>query len=159
MELPCRHRAPRRDIPRSLLISACAIVRVVTRRAVHLIATALALVLSAQVATVTVCEVVCLLGIPDSSASDVADNAADCHATDTRDAGVRVDGNATGCEHAASLNPAPAQRIRSGIEMPAPAIEIAGATSVAVSLRGHSFPEFPTAPPGSPRGLSLPLRL
>ena len=136
-----------------------AIVKGMTRRAVHLIATALALVLSAQVVTATACEMACLLGLSDSPATTASDNAVDCHTADAPHDGPRVDGNATGCQHEASLDPVPGERVRSGIEMPTPGITTAITTPGLVVLHNHSSGELTNDPPGSPRGLSLPLRL
>ena len=129
-----------------------------TPRAVHIIATALAFVLSAQVATATACEVACLLGLPDSSARTASDNTANCHATDVPHDVVRVDGNATGCQHAANVNPVPGERVRSEPETPSPGITNLIETPGLVVLHYHSSGELTNDPPGSPRGLSLPLR-
>ena len=137
---------------------SAAIVRGMTRRGVHLIAAALALVLSAQVVTATACEMACLLGI-GSPATTASDSAADCHAADVPHDGPRLDGSASGCQHAASLNPVPGERVRSGIEMPAPGIATAVQTPGVAFLHEHSFGELTNDPPGSPRVLSLPLRL
>ena len=136
-----------------------AIVRAMPRRALHLIATVLALVLSAQVATATACEVACLLGLPDSSARTVSDSTADCHATDAPYDGARVDGNATGCQHAVNVNPVPAERVRSEIKALSPGITSLIETSDVVFLHDHSSGALTNDPPGSHRGRSGPLRL
>lgn len=127
-----------------------------TSRGSHVVAFALVLALTAQAVVSTVCEFACLFGSNDEGVVAL-DATSNCHELSGTADVAAIAAEASGCQHAFAIEPAPIERVRSSHEAATLTANVAAAVHITATVDTPP-PADRTFDPGS-SGRPLPLRL